>query len=315
MRTIPCTFFMALLCCLANLPLLANNGTTTHAYPPEKNFDVTTVKLRLEMMACPVEAKYNKDVAAYLRRYLTYGVADTKRMLGNGQLYFPIFEHYLEIHDLPKELKYLPMVESSMIPYAVSYAGAAGLWQFMPATGRYLGLINDKYIDERKDPYRSTEAAVKYLKKLHKRFGSWELALAAYNCGPGRLNRTVRAYNSRDFWKIKNGLPRETQRYVSKFIAACYIGTYHQMHGLYPTPPALFYQRPLAARIYAPVSLKTISSATGVGVEILRKLNPSFKLDSTPGRSNGIFLVLPKEAWYDYLDVKDREMKGVAARP
>lgn len=197
-----------------------------------EKFNVEVIKLRLEMMACPVKADYNTDVAAYLRRYLTYGIRDTEHMISKGQLYFPIFDHYLDIYGLPKQLRYLPMIESSMVPYAVSYAGASGLWQFMPATGEYMGLIIDQYLDERNDPYKSTEAAVKYLKKLYSRFGTWELALAAYNCGPSRLNRTIRAYGSTDYWKIKNGLPRETRKYVSRYIAACYIGTYHSLHGI-----------------------------------------------------------------------------------
>ena len=254
-------------------------------------------------------------MAAYLRRYLTYGYEDTERMLGDAKLYFPIFEHYLEMHGMPKQLKFLPMIESSMVPYAVSYAGAAGLWQFMPATGEYMGLIIDRYLDERKDPYKSTEAAIKYLKKLYKRFGNWELALAAYNCGPSRLSRTIREYGSEDYSQIKQGLPRETQRYISRFVAACYAGTFYSQHGIVPKQPATIHLQPLAARIYSPVSLKSISFATGVDMDTLRLLNPSFKMDFTPARAKGIFLVLPKNSWYDYLDAKHQYPEKVAVRP
>lgn len=266
-------------------------------------------------MDCPVKAEYNRDVAAYLRRFLTYGYKDTERMLGAGKTYFPIFEHYLEMHNMPKQLKYLPMIESSMVPYAVSYAGAAGLWQFMPATGKYLGLSIDKYLDERKDPYKSTEAAIKYLKKLYKRFGTWELALAAYNCGPSRLNRAIRAYGSKEYSKIKNGLPRETQKYVSRYVAACYTGTYHTLHGIHATTPEFYHLQPMAARVYNKVSLKRIATVIGVELDVLRKMNPSFKLDYVPARPKGVFLVLPKNSWYDYLDANKNRSNAMAARP
>ena len=315
MRTSPCTLVLAMLLCIASLPLLANNGTPSFTVTPNGGMDEEIIKLRLEMMACPVRAEYNNDVAAYLRRYLTYGYKDTERMLGDAKLYFPIFEHYLEMYGMPKQLKFLPMIESSMVPYAVSYAGAAGLWQFMPATGEYMGLIIDKYLDERKDPYKSTEAAIKYLNKMYKRFGNWELALAAYNCGPARLSRTIQEYDSEDYWKIKDGLPRETQKYINRFVAACYAGTFHTQHGIVPKAPDVLLLQPLAARIYAPVSLKNVSFTTGVEMEILRQLNPSFKMDYTPARSNGIFLVLPKSSWYDYLDAKNSNSGSVAARP
>lgn len=315
MRTIPCTTILAVLLCMATFSLHAKGGAPPTNHPPGNGMDVETIKLRLEMMDCPVKAVYNKDVAAYLRSYLTYGYKGTERMLGQGKILFPIFEHYLEMHGMPKQLKFLPMVESSMVPYAVSYAGAAGLWQFMPATGRHLGLINDRYLDERKDPYRSTEAAVKYLKKLYKRFGTWELALAAYNCGPTRLSRTIRASGSKDFWKIKNKLPRETQRYVSRYIAACYTGTYYNLHGIQPKTPAEYHLQPMAARVYSSVSLTGVAVATGVDVSVLKTLNPSFKATYTPGRANGIYLVLPRNSWYDYLDSKNKYAGSVAAQP
>ncbi len=303
------------LLCLVWLSVSANNGTPSPSYPPNSRWDVDVIKLRLEMMDCPVTPVFDNEVSAYLRSFLTYGYRDTERMLGEGKIYFPIFEHYLEMHGLPKQLKYLPMIESSMKPYAVSYAGAAGLWQFMPSTGTYLGLIVDKYLDERKDPYRSTEAAVRYLKKLHNRFDSWELALAAYNCGPGRLNRTIRAYGSRDYWKIKKGLPRETQKYVSRYIAACYAGTFHRLHGISPKASETFQLQPMAARIYSSISLSSVASMTGLDLSIIKKLNPAFKADYSPKRENGVYLVLPRESWYDYLDARDYKKDTRVARP
>ncbi|HHM21288.1 MAG TPA: hypothetical protein ENJ20_04615 [Bacteroidetes bacterium] len=317
MRTIPCTYFFLLLWLLSAPLLKANNGTPVpKSGPPNGGLNPEVIKLRLKMMDCPVKAEYNADVAAYLRRYLTYGKKDTERMLTEGKLYFPIFEHYLELYGMPRQLKYLPMIESSMVPYSVSYAGAAGLWQFMPATGRYMGLTIDNYLDERKDPYKATEAAVQYLKKLYKRFGTWELALAAYNCGPTRLSRTIRAYGSKDYWKIKNGLPRETRKYVNRYVAACYAGTYHNLHGIRPGTPALYHLQPMAARIYSQVSLRSIARLTGIDLRTLRMLNPAFVKDYTPARPKGVFLVLPRESWYTYLDYKSKQSRPpLAARP
>ena len=271
------------------------------------------IKLRFQIMKAPFSPVYDQDVSAYLRRYLTYGYKDTERMLGRSVMWFPIFEHYLDLHGLPQELKFLPMVESSLVPYAVSVSGAAGLWQFMPTTGRYYGLVVDGYLDERKDPYRSTEAAVKYLKKLHDRFGKWDLALAAYNCGPTRLSRIIRAVGSNDFKVIKPHLPRETQRYVGRYLAACYIGHYHRLHGLEPVLPAELKYEGMAARIYEPVSLTKIANMTGVELAVLRQLNPSFTTNYSPAREKGIYVVLPKEAWYKYLE--SRRTGPASARP
>jgi membrane-bound lytic murein transglycosylase D len=289
--------------------------TITNSYrsstPPIDIAEIEVIKFRIARMDCPVDVKYNEDITHYLKRYLTYGIADTEKMLGNGILYFPIFEHYLEMHDLPEQLKFLPMVESSMKPYASSYAGAAGLWQFMPSTGKHMGLIVDQYIDERKDPYKSSEAAVKYLKKLYKKFGTWELALAAYNCGPSRLNKVIKAYGSKDFWTIKKGLPVQTQRYISKFVAACYIGTFHRFHGISPRIPNVHCLQPMAGRVYSPISLRGISATAGVGLDTLRELNPSCKLNYSPARARGVFLVLPREAWNGYLEAES----NTAAQP
>ena len=316
MRIIPCTLLATWLALLAVCPVLANEASPTNETLPDggPTLNEELIKLRLQLMSSPVRPVYDEDVAAYLRRYLTYGAADAEKMLGRSMLVFPIFEHYLEMHGLPEELKFLPMVESSLISYATSVSGAAGLWQFMPRTGRAYGLIIDNYLDERKDPYRSTEAAVKYLKKLYHRFGQWDLALAAYNCGPTRLSRIIEASGSSDFWKIKPMLPRETQRYVCRYLAACYLGTYYPLHGLSPVLPEEVFYDGMAARVYEPVSLTGIAKVTGVELAILRQLNPSFVQNYSPSRENGIFLVLPRNAWQDYLEA-ERTESTASVRP
>lgn len=302
MRIVPCTLLALWLAFLPAGLLHANSPSPIEPMPnggPTLNEQL--IKLRFQFMPSPVATVYDDDVADYLRRHLTYGTFEAEQMLGRGALVFPIFEHYLEMYGLPKELKFLPMIESSLVPYATSVSGAAGLWQFMPGTAKAYGLTIDHYLDERKDPYRSTEAAVKYLKRLHRRFGNWELALAAYNCGPTRLSRIIRETGSEDFWKLKSNLPRETQRYVCRFLAACYLGTYYHLHGLTPMLPEEARYQGMAAKVYVPVSLTKVSKVTGVEVAILRQLNPSFNQNYSPARENGIFLVLPKDAWNDYL--------------
>ena len=152
------------------------------------------------MMHSPVTTGYDADVKAYLARYLTYGIRETEAILGRGLVYLPVIEHYLEMNGLPEQLKFLPIIESELVPQAVSTQGAAGLWQIVPQTARSLGLVVDNQLDERKDLNRSTEAAVKYLKRLRKRYGNWELALVAYNCGPGRLNRAINNCSTTGRW-------------------------------------------------------------------------------------------------------------------
>ncbi len=260
----------------------------------------------MEMMCSPIATVFDDDVKAYLSRYLTYGIRETEAMLGRGMIYLPTIEHYLDMNGLPKQLKYLPMVESAMLPHAVSTRGAAGLWQFVPATGRALGLVVDDKLDERKDPNRSTEAATKYLKRLHKRYGAWELALVAYNCGPGRLNRAIQQAGSRRYEKVKPFLPKETQLYLARYIAAAYIGSNFQHHNIAPALPDAELYNGMAARVYEAISLKKIAEITGVDLPILRRLNPGFICDYLPAQQKGIFLTLPREVWGSYLDFTNK---------
>jgi membrane-bound lytic murein transglycosylase D len=259
-------------------------------------------------MRSPVEPVYDNEVEACLLRYFTYGSKETEKMLGRAIVYLPTIEHYLDLHGMPEQLKFVPMVESALVPYAVSTKGAAGLWQLVPATGSSLGLVIDESLDERKDPNRSTEAAVKYLKRLHQRFGSWEMALVAYNCGPSRLSRAIQRAGCADFTQVKPYLPKETQRYVARFLAASYLGNYFELHGLVPSFPDDQWQNSMSARVYGALSLSNISKITGLDLPTLRSLNPGFKKDNLPARSNGVFLVLPRSAWKPYLDSIHRQV-------
>lgn len=276
-------------------------------YPPGiSSLNFTEIRFRLLLMGGPVSPVYNEEVEAYIRRYLTYGAADSEAILGRSVALFPIFEHYLAAYGLPDELKFLPIVESELVPYAVSVKGAAGLWQFIPSTARAMGLVVDQYLDERKDPYKSTEAAVKYLKRLFERFGTWELALAAYNCGPTRVSRVLQNSDCADFWKIRDQLPRETQRYVSRYLAASYLANYYTLHGITPVWPTSAALDVMAARIYKSLSLPTVAKLTGLDVATIKQLNPAINKAYVPAIKNGFFLVLPRASWYDYLDAQSR---------
>ena len=191
---------------------------------------------RLSKMPTAIEMPYNQVVGQWIRMYLNRK-SMVENMLGLSMYYMPIFERALESRGMPIELKYLPVIESAMNPVAVSPAGAAGLWQFMPSTGRGVGLELSSLVDERLDPIKSSEKAADYLKSLYNMYNDWSLAIAAYNCGPGNVNKALRRAGGRrgnDFWTIYRYLPKETRGYVPAFIAANYVMTYYNKHGISP---------------------------------------------------------------------------------
>ena len=314
MRRIPCTLaaaWLAILQAQAAAPTDFFAGSFSSENEGSHLPDDAEIKFRISMMRSPVTTSYDDDVRAYLNRYLTYGLRDTEAVLGRGMVYLPTIEHHLEMNGLPSQLKFLPMVESELMPQAESTRGAAGLWQLVPETARSLGLVVDGKLDERKDPTRSTEAAVKYLKRLKKRYGTWELALVAYNCGPGRLNKAIKEAGCEDYNQVKLYLPKETQLYLAKYIAASYIATYFHHHNIAPALPDLALFNAMAARVYGAISLQKVSKITGVDLPTLRRLNPAFKSDNQSPIQNGIFLTLPKTAWEPYLN----ELHRAAVRP
>lgn len=226
----------------------------------------------------PFKLTYNGPVRSYIDMYAQRKQEQTSRMLGLAQLYFPIFEQALDRYGLPQELKYLAVVESALYPGARSRAAAVGLWQFIIGTGKLYGLRVDSYVDERCDIYKSTDAACRYLRDLHKIFGDWELALAAYNCGPGNVNKAVRrAGGTLDYWKIYDYLPRETRGYVPAFIAANYIFNHAADHNIYPTIPNYCAYEVDTIQVRYPLELDKLSAILGANPQELRDLNPMFK--------------------------------------
>ena len=268
-----------------------------------------------------IKARYDIAVKSYLKTYTVRGRRGAERMLGKQLLYFPMFEAYLEEAGLPKDLKYLAVVESALEPRALSHAGAVGLWQFMAPTGRFYGLRVDNYVDERCDPIASTKAAVKYLKDLYNQFGSWELAIAAYNSGSGRVIRAVKRGRSTDYWEIRNYLPKETANYVPGFIAANYLSTFAEEHGLEPALPPLDLQLTQEFKIYNGISFETIAKLTGLSIETIEILNPSFRKNIIPVSENGFKLYLPRRVgslmnkWLNSTLPDSEKLASIASNP
>lgn len=269
-------------------------------------YDREDIQARLETMDCIVQPRYTNSVESYIKGYLSNDARKAKIILERTAVYFPIFEEYLEEHQMPEDLKYLAVVESGLNPKAVSRVGAVGLWQFMKETGgKDYGLRINSRIDERSCPHASTEAAMKYLSRAYDRFGSWELALASYNCGAGNVNRAIRrAGGEKDYWAISKYLPRETRNFVPAFLGAAYIVKYHQTHGVLPEYPNLDLQVTEGIKVYTQLSFETIAAVAGIPVEVVEKLNPHYKREYVPAYAKGHYVVLPRrvgQTLKDYL--------------
>ncbi|MCI5082114.1 MAG: transglycosylase SLT domain-containing protein [Saprospiraceae bacterium] len=243
----------------------------------------------------PFEGKLDTKVEKRLKSYFTTGRLQAERMLGQMYLYFPLFEQELKNRGLPDELKYLPVVESRLIPDVYSSANAAGLWQFIEPTARHYELEVHEVVDERLDPVRATRSALQLLSELHQQFGDWTLALAAYNCGPGRVQRAIRKSKSRSYEKLKRFLPRQTRTYISRFTAAVYFGHYYQGHGLQARCPEWEFEDIDIQLMQEAVSFEEINKLTGLPIHKIKKLNPAFLTQYIPARKKGYYLMLPKE--------------------
>jgi len=264
---------------------------------------------RLSRLPSVMELSFNSVVKSYIEMYANRRREQVSYMLALGDYYFPMFEQALDRHGLPLELKYLPVIESALNPVAVSRAGATGLWQFMLRTGKGYGLEVNSLVDERRDPYKATEAAVRYLKDLFAIYGDWNLVIAAYNCGPGNVNKAIaRSGGKRDYWQIYYLLPRETRGYVPAFIAANYIMHHYADHKICP---AHSYNTTTAldtVHVTERIHLEQIAGVLDLSVGELRRLNPQLKKDVIPGDSKAYALVLPTEKMYAFIDKNDEIM-------
>ena len=267
---------------------------------PSENLDEFSSLILMDQLkklnhTTPFDVRHNATVERFIRVYLNNHRPYLNKMLGKSIYYFPVFEKYLDAYELPLELKYLAIVESALNQVAVSPSGAKGLWQFMYGTGREYNLYIDSYVDERFDLIKSTQAACAYLKSLHKTFGDWNLALAAYNSGPGNVKKAIkRAGGNKNYWEIRQFLPRETSSYVPAFYATMYLFSYADYHKLSPLKDQLSYRETDTVHVKGRLTFKTLGEITGMDPAALRSFNPQYKQDLIPDIHNKVFtLSLP----------------------
>lgn len=268
-------------------------------------FDTETYQTRLYKLnaTTPFSLIYNDHVAAFIRLYADRRRSLTAKELGLSKIYFPIFEEMLDKYDMPLELKYLAIVESALNPRARSHAGAVGLWQFMYRTGRMFGLEVNSYYDERMSIHKSTDAACRYLKKLYMLYEDWDLALAAYNCGPGNVNRAIRRAGGgkKTYWEIFDYLPRETRGYVPAFIAVNYVMHYHKEHNIRPRTAKVPHIVVDTVYVNDYLSFDQLSECMNIPLTVLEYYNPEYKLNVIPYGGEAKMLTLPANKIGEFL--------------
>jgi len=260
---------------------------------------------RLSKINSIVELPFNSIIRNHIHVYTIRQRDRFGVVLGLVDYYFPMFEDIFDSYGLPTELKFLAVIESALNPNAVSRVGATGLWQFMASTGRMYGLTSNSIVDERRDPLKSTDAAARYLRDLYKIYNDWTLALAAYNCGPGNVNRAIaRSGNKRDYWEIYSRLPRETRGFIPQYIAAVYAVNYYKEHNLSP----VLINFPIAVdtiMVNKDIHLNQISEVMGIPLGELKALNPQYRTGLIPGSSKPYALTLPMAHLGDFIDLSD----------
>lgn len=260
---------------------------------------------RLSRIPSVIELSYNRIVKNFIDLYTKQRRERVSVMLTLSDFYFPMFEEVLDRYQIPFELKYLAVIESALNPRAVSRVGATGMWQFMYSTGRHYGLNVNSLVDDRRDPYKATVAAAEFLSDLYKIYGDWILVIAAYNCGPGNVNKAIRRSGGKNnYWDIYYNLPRETRGYVPAFIAATYVMNYYKEHNL--SPVAVDFELNSDTLIIKDkLHLKQVSEVLGVPVTQLRDLNPQYKYDIIPGDGKEYTLRVPQLVATKFIEMKD----------
>ena len=251
----------------------------------------------------PIRLDYNEQVQHYIDLYTIRQRKLFAKIIGRSKYYFPLFEEQLEKYNIPLELKYLVVIESALNPEARSPSGAVGLWQFMYNTGKILGLKINSFVDERRDPYKSTEAACKYLSYLYRTFNDWQLAIAAYNGGPGVVRDAIeKSGGITDFWKLRKYLPKQTQSYVPAFIAVNYAFNYIDEHNVTEKSFKYNFSQVDTIKGISGLYFSKIASQIDIPVKTLKLLNPEYKKQYIPKNKKNNILVLPKEKKQEFLN-------------
>jgi membrane-bound lytic murein transglycosylase D len=269
---------------------------TFYDYIPDASYDL--IGERIALMNAEIKVPYNGRVKGFIDYFTIRNREYSRLMLKRREVYFPMFEKALAKHGLPNDLKYLSIVESGLNPKAISRAGAAGLWQFMPSTGRIFRLNQSSFVDERLDPEKATEAACRYLKQLYGMFGDWQLALAAYNCGPGNVNKAIRkAGGKKDFWLVYDFLPKETRSYVPQFAAVMYTMHYAEEHNLLPEEHEYLYAQQIdTVHLSRFMSLEALEAQLNLCPGVLEALNPELVRKAVPENAGTYALRIPAQS-------------------
>lgn len=273
---------------------------------PEFSDSVYCMRLSVMNERSPFHLDCNEHVLQTIHYFVKKRRSFTRITLARSKLYFPLFEETLAKHEMPIELKYLSVIESGLRPQVKSRAGALGLWQFMYRTGKMYGLTEDSYIDERMDPVKATEAACQYLKKLHSMYNDWNMALAAYNAGPGNVNKAIRRSGGKmTYWEIRPFLPRETQGYVPNFIAMSYMMTHYAEHNIQPIDDIVFDFELDTVCLRQGVHMTVIDSLLGIPVEDLQRYNPIYKTSYIPKTTPPQCISLPIPKISEWIALED----------
>jgi membrane-bound lytic murein transglycosylase D len=258
---------------------------------------------RIENLNTVIDLRITDEVMEQVYSLIEHRRRDAETILGRCNMFFPTIEQTIRDKNLPDELKYIAVIESSLIPFVKSRQGASGMWQFMEGTAEMYGLHIDKYIDERMDIEKSTATALVYFSALYKKYSDWTLVLAAYNCGDGTIDRAIKKTGKTNYWDLAPHLPKETQRYIPRFIAAMYLHNHYYDHDLTPRESSELLTKTATIKVTEKVDFKKLSKELELDIDYIKFLNPIWRKEVIPQKDNETYtLTLPQEMMYAYIE-------------